>query len=253
VDAYAKAFWLPKESSSEAEYEDAYFPRHTERRKGQRLRFAIADGATETSFSGLWARMLASKFVRRGINFMFTPGELRPLQDNWQKSVSGKTLSWYAEEKLASGAYSTLLGLELTDTNSDNENKRTWRAMAFGDSCLVQVRGGEIIEAFPLKDSASFTSRPDLLSSLPGTEINQSGAALIADGIWGCDDTFFLMTDALACWFFKEKEADRQPWNILRDLDTQGQTSFLAWVASLRSSGAMKNDDVTLVRIDIVG
>ena len=253
MDAYAQAFWLPKEGSSESEYEDAFFPRRIKRRKGQRLRFAVADGATETSFSGVWARLLVRAFVRRTIGFDFAAEQIRPLQARWEKLVHGKSLPWYAEEKLASGAFSSLLGLELSEEESGGEIKRVWRATAFGDSCLVQMRGSDIIAAFPLKESASFTSRPDLLSSLPTAHNASNGAVLKSEGSWGCDDSFFLMTDALGCWFFKEKEADRQPWNLLRDLDTQGQTSFPAWITLLRTSGAMKNDDVTLIRIDIHG
>lgn len=253
MDAYAQAFWLPKDGSSESEYEDAFFPRHIKRRKGQRLRFAVADGATETSFSGAWARLLVSAFVRRTIGFDFAAEEIKPLQTKWGKLVHGKSLPWYAEEKLAIGAFSSLLGLEFSEEESDGEIKRVWRAAAFGDSCLIQMRGGETVAAFPLNDSASFTSRPDLLSSLPTEHNATNGAVSKSEGTWGCDDTFFLMTDALGCWFFKEKEAGGQPWTMLRDLDTQGQISFPAWVASLRASGAMKNDDVTLIRIDIHG
>ena len=47
MDAYLKAFWLPKDGSTEEEYEDAFFPRHSSSFTGERLRFAIADGATE--------------------------------------------------------------------------------------------------------------------------------------------------------------------------------------------------------------
>ena len=237
---------MPKEGNSEAEYEDAYFPRHSERRKGQKLRFAVADGATESSFSGLWARLLVSAFVHREVNFTFAPDELRPLQDKWKKSFDGKVLAWYAEEKLADGAFAALIGLEVVE-----DVKRTWRAVAVGDSCLVQVRDEEIIAAFPLQNSASFTNRPDLLSSLPSNEANQRGTMLNKEGIWCGNDTFFLMTDALAYWFFKEKEANRQPWDVLRNLDTQ--IFFQKWVASLRLSHAIKNDDVTLVRINLAG
>jgi len=253
VDAYTQAFWLPKEGGSDSEYEDAFFPRRIRRRRGQRFRFAVADGATETSFSGVWARLLVSSFVRRAIDFDFASEEIRPLQTKWEKLVHCKSLPWYAEEKLASGAFSSLLGLEFSEESTDGGVKRVWRAAAFGDSCLVQMRGDEIIAAFPLQESASFTSRPDLLSSLPTSQNATNGAVMKIQGSWGCDDTFFLMTDALGCWFFKEKEAGGQPWITLRDLDTQGQSSFSAWVASLRASRAMKNDDVTLIRIDIHG
>ncbi len=60
------------------------------------------------------------------------------------------------------------------------------------------------------------------------------------------------MTDALACWFFKEREQGNKPWMLLRDLDTQGNVSFEKFISVLRSAGRMKNDDVTLLRIDII-
>jgi hypothetical protein len=252
VDAHAQAFWLPKSGSTDSEYEDAYFPRRIKRRKGPRLRFAIADGATETSFSGVWARLLVSAFVRGSVGFDFAPDEIRPLQTKWETLVHGKPLPWYAEEKLASGAYSSLLGVEFWQEKTDEEVKRFWRAAASGDSCLVQMRSDQMIAAFPLQDSASFTSRPDLLSSLPTTN-GASASVAQTDGQWGIDDTFFLMTDALACWFLKQCETGEHPWRTLRDLDTQGHTSFSALIGSMRRDCAIKNDDVTLIRIDMLG
>jgi len=60
------------------------------------------------------------------------------------------------------------------------------------------------------------------------------------------------MTDALSCWFFREREQGNEPWNLLRDLDTAGHVSFEKLVADLRSEGRMKNDDVTLLRVDVL-
>ena len=252
MDAHAQAFWLPKSGSTDSEYEDAFFPRRIKRRKGQRLRFAIADGATETSFSGVWARLLVSAFVRRALGFDFAPEQLDPMRTKWERIVHGKSLPWYAEEKLASGAYSSLLGVEFWQEESEGQVKRLWRAAASGDSCLVQVRSDAIVAAFPITESASFTSRPDLLSSLPATN-GTSPFIANTEGQWGCDDTFFLMTDAMACWFLKEGEAGGHPWAILRDLDTEAETSFSALIDSLRRECVIKNDDVTLIRIDIHG
>lgn len=195
--------------------------------------------------------MLTSAFVRRTINLL-TSDELCPLQENWKRKVGGRPLPWYAEEKLARGSFSTFLGLELTDSDNEGEAKRSWQAVACGDSCLVQVRSGEMIAAFPLKDSAAFTSVPDLVSTLPGQSGEQNNAVITAAGSWMDDDTFFMMTDALACWFFKEKESDCHPWDVLRDFDTRHQMSFLELITSLRSTGALKNDDVTLMRVDIL-
>ena len=162
------------------------------------------------------------------------------MQDQWEKIVRAKPLPWYAEQKLSSAAFASLLGLELEKNCSESRTERVWQATAVGDSCLVQVRGDEIIKAFPVTESSSFTNRPNLMASL--SVLNGSDTYMVQSeaGTWGFDDTFFLMTDALACWFLKEREIGKQPWNLLRDLGTQGQVSFREFVAKLRSSRAMQ-------------
>jgi hypothetical protein len=237
---------LPKRGSTETEYEDAFGVAE------DRFRFAVADGATEASFSGVWAKQLVRAFINRKLSVPIAFEELKPLQSRWGTIVHRNPLPWYAEEKASSGAFAAFVGLEFLREDSQPEAKRVWRATAAGDSCLVQVRGDEIVGAFPLADSSSFSSRPNLLSSTPA--LNGNGSELISNsnGLWGCEDVFFLMTDALACWFFKEHEQGNKPWDLLRDLDTQGNISFEDFIAVLRAEGRMKNDDVTLVRIDII-
>ncbi|MEI8291173.1 MAG: hypothetical protein WCH99_17030 [Verrucomicrobiota bacterium] len=242
----AKAFWLPKHGSTEAEYEDAYSISIPD------SRFAIADGATEASFSGMWAKQLVRAFTGKKIAIPLQLEELKPLQARWHTFVHRNPLPWYAEEKVSNGAFAAFLGLELSEENTADGLKRNWQVSAAGDTCLVQIRGNSILEAFPYKDSGSFNNHPDLLGS--ANIFNENSSKLISHhaGTWGCEDVFFLMTDALACWFFKSAEQGQEPWNILRDLDTEAQVSFKDFVAGLRSSSSMKNDDVTLVRVDIL-
>ena len=252
MDAYLEAFWLPKEGSTESEYEDACFPRKGRNYPiGKRRRFAIADGATEASFSRLWARLLVRGFVSQRLGIPTTFEQLKPIQERWRSKVGGKSLAWYAEEKMAYGAFAALLGLEFSEENGEAGTVRSWQATAAGDCCLIQVRANVVINTFPFDDSGAFSNRPDLLASLPAFNRPEDELVKSFKGTWGCDDTFFLMTDALACWFFKEREAGSEPWNLLRDMDTQGQVSFQKFIASLRHSSSIKNDDVTLVRIDI--
>src|SRR5438093_12608663 len=195
MDAYAKPFWLPKDGSTEAEYEDVFFPRRDRRYQiTRRLRFAIADGATEASFSKLWAKLLVKGFVRKRLSVPLSLEQLKPMQDQWEKIVRAKPLPWYAEQKLSSGAFASLLGLELEKNCSEYRMERVWQATAVGDSCLVQVRGDEIIKAFPVTESSSFTNRPNLMASL--SVLNGSDTYMVQSeaGTWGFDDTFFLMT-----------------------------------------------------------
>jgi hypothetical protein len=245
VEIYAKEFWLPKRGSTDAEYEDAFSIAE------DGFRFAIADGATETSFSGVWAKQLVRAFTSKKLSIPIVLDELKPLQSRWENIVHRHPLPWYAEEKVSSGAFAAFVGLELLRENSEAGMLRTWRAIAAGDSCLVQVRDDEVI-GFPLTDSASFGSRPNLLCSSAASNGSAGDLLLNCSGRWSCEDVFFLMTDAIACWFFKEREQGEKPWNLLRDLDTNGHASFENFVGDLRSESRMKNDDVTLVRIDVL-
>ena len=230
---------MPKNGNTEAENDDSFSSAK------DKSRFAVADGATEASFSREWAKQLVRAFTTKRLSIPIALDELKPLQSRWDKFVHRHPLPWYAEEKASSGAFAAFVGLEFLE-------EKKWRATAAGDSCLVQVRGNEIIKAFPLADSASFGNRPNLLSSVSSANGNSPELVMHCDGSWGCEDVFFLMTDALACWFFKELEQGNKPWNLLRDLETQDGVPFQKFIDDLRSEQRMKNDDVTLVRIDIL-
>jgi hypothetical protein len=248
VEIYAKEFWLPKRGNTKAEYEDAS---HC---APDNCRFALADGATETSFSGIWAKQLVRAFTNRKLSVPVAIEELKHLRTKWRQIVHRHELPWYAEEKADAGACAAFLGLEFSEHNSETGTENIWRATATGDSCLVQVRANEILKAFPLGESASFNNCPILLCSRPAfNETGRDDLIMASSGSWGCDDIFLLMTDALACWFFKEHEQGNRPWSVLRDLDAEGHISFEELVSDLRSDGRMRNDDVTLVRIDIFG
>src|ERR1700754_4491954 len=105
----AQVFSLPKAGNSLAEYEDAYWPEKQIDQGADVFSFAVADGATETSFPGLWARMLVRAFCRGQFSGSRLETSLRSLQKKWLDEVSQKPLPWYAEEKMRSGAFSSLL------------------------------------------------------------------------------------------------------------------------------------------------
>ena len=152
MEIYAKEFCVPKNGNTEAENDDSFSSAK------DKSRFAVADGATEASFSREWAKQLVRAFTTKRLSIPIALDELKPLQSRWDKFVHRHPLPWYAEEKASSGAFAAFVGLEFLE-------EKKWRATAAGDSCLVQVRGNEIIKAFPLADSASFGNRPNLLSA----------------------------------------------------------------------------------------
>jgi hypothetical protein len=73
------------------------------------------------------------------------------------------------------------------------------------------------------------------------------------DGSGGPDDHFYLMTDALAHWFLSEWERGGEPWTVLQDFDVNSEApAFRDWLEGLRREGRIRNDDVTLVRIEVM-
>ncbi|HET8887797.1 MAG TPA: protein phosphatase 2C domain-containing protein [Candidatus Angelobacter sp.] len=258
----AEPFWIQKSGCSEAEFEDAFWPEKSIDGPTER-RFAVADGATETSFSSIWAKQLVRCYCRGELDqehdFEQT---LRQLQIKWNQIVRRKPLPWYAEQKLESGTYATLLGLTMHDA-SQNSSAGEWHAIASGDTCLIQMRGDRVITTFPITSSEEFTNQPILLSTNLDANINALKAMCKTSGHWEPGDTFYVMTDALAAWFFREFEVGCSPWRILRDLSAEPSQNdrsdkrfaplrlFRDWIHELRADSALKNDDVTLYRIEI--
>jgi hypothetical protein len=249
---YAKPLWIPKKGNSTAEYEDAFWPRQAVESSSE-YRFAIADGATETSFSGIWAKQLVRAYCKGNMESPdLMAATLDDLRRQWWHIVERKNLPWYASEKLKAGTYAALLGLTLNDKQY-GESEGTWVAIAIGDSCLVQVRADTVVATFPITESGTFSSRPALVSTSKETADHQKELSWVKklSGQWRSEDRFFLMTDALAFWFLRENEQGRNPWIVLRDVDHDRRLPFAAHIEKLRASGAMRNDDVTLYRIEL--
>jgi hypothetical protein len=255
VQIFARAFWAQKAGNAPGEYEDAYWPRdRLDQQSGREFRFAVADGATETSYSGIWAKQLVRMFCSssRGTSPKQFVSDLRCIQRRWNSVVRRRPLPWYAEEKVRAGAFSALLGLRLFDDDS-SPRSGAWQASALGDSCLVHLRGDEVLQRFPIESAREFTNRPVLLSSNPEYNDSIADCFRLAEGRWISDDAFYLMTDALAAWFLAQAEQGERPWSIIRDLDTCDQANEFADVVSdLRTSRLLRNDDVTLIRIDVL-
>ena len=243
-------FWATKRGNSVEEYEDAFAPSSGGLVEGTYLRFVVADGATEAAFSRLWARLLVEGYRKGWIDRRDreTHQGLQRLGRIWRRRVARKPLPWYGEEKRRLGAFAALLGLELSA--SDVSGCGTWRSYSVGDCCLFHLRGDRVLGSFPIEDPDDFGSRPVLLSS----NADRNGAALasaaVAWGDWLAGDVFFLMSDALACWFLTEERDGESPWQAARELGTDdAERDFPEWISHLRAQRGLRNDDVTLLRI----
>jgi hypothetical protein len=243
-----RAFRLSKRGNTPEDYEDAFA---ADPASG---RFAVADGASEASFAAVWARLLAEGFVQ-------APGKpwkeldwLGPVRQRWAAEVDRLPLPWYAEAKREQGGFATLLGLALRAPQPEpNPEPGIWRALALGDSCLFQLRGIHLRKAWPLTRSADFGNQPRLCGSRPRANEPLDPEREQAFGKWRPGDRFLLMTDALAQWFLQATEQGNRPVLDVAHLLAQPdpQAAFAGWVEERRERQGLRNDDVTLLIIDL--
>lgn len=248
------SFWLPRGGSPAEHYEDAYFPRRTGLRTTPRLRVAVADGASESMLSGLWAQTLVRTWCRSRRRGM--ADVVASAMSGWDTTLSAyrrgreaeqRPIEWFEQPGLDRGAHATLLGVELTRPPG---GEGRWSAVSLGDSCLFQVRDDELVTAFPLTDASAFGNAPKLVPS-SARHLGRVVAHLDrAEGTWRPGDTLFLATDAIAAWFLAGSAEGAAPWRALSRIACDDREAFAGWVGGQRATGRLRNDDVTLVRVE---
>jgi hypothetical protein len=205
--------------------------------------FAIADGASEGSFSHLWAGILVRSFCSGAHSqpgssdgFVAWVEGCRAQWSVWESQLTTKELPWFTREKLRQGAFATFLGISVVQSR--------WRAVGCGDACLFIVRDDVLAEALPILESSAFNNTPTLLSTsgpLPEEKFFSREGELQAG------DVIYLTTDALSCWFLAECERGEKPWIAFEGISSQDDLEL--FVSEARLSGALRNDDVTLVTL----
>ncbi len=210
------------------------------------LHVAVADGATDATFAKVWANLLVTGYAAGRLTAQTLPEVTQELAREWARQVLQEPLPWHAQAKIAQhGSCAALLGVTLTEATGD------YSALAVGDCALFHVRPeGEcrrLIAAFPLTRSSDFSGTPVLI----GTQNTVAPAHIqMHRGLLAPGDTLFLMSDALAAWFLRETENDRDPTRWLAPLGTpDGDAALTATVRELRDSDRLKNDDVTVIRM----
>ena len=280
MDVDLRCFWTAKAGNAAEEYEDAFcVSTASDRRRcrpnvcttiappsdaGASLRLAIADGASESSFSAVWAKLLVKKFCQsldghsliesaasesKQASTVATLHGFDRASAIWNRCYGARSMPWYAEQKRDMGAYAAFLGLELSLPGNLPEGGR-WVATAIGDACMFQFRQGSLIAAFPIDDADAFTQTPWLFSSRQPAA-TQAEYLRQLQGEWRAGDEFLLLTDAAACWLLEGLQLrDADPLGFIRSLRTQHD--FEEWVAGQRSDivndrPRLRNDDVTLL------
>ena len=214
---------------------------------------AVSDGASESAFAREWANALVEAFVAQppetcGLTEESLNEWLATPQEQWRSGMPWDRLPWHGEAKARAGAFATLLGLTFGSAPDDSQ-RLSWQAVAVGDSCLFVVRDGRLRLSFPLEDASEFDNNPALVCSNPDNAGELWEAVRLHSGECAAGDLFVLATDALACWFLARNAAGEKPWKTLLDLDP---SRWAPWVGEQRHGGFMRNDDTTLVIIEVV-
>ena len=250
---YSRHFAVPKPGNTAEQYEDACAE------DPPAGRYAIADGASDSVFAGVWARLLVEHLLT-GLPEPGGPAAwhawLRPVQERWGATAHAASLPWYVAAKVREGAFATCLGLQLHPPPHRGAAGR-WTAMAVGDCCLfhVQMAGSNGVvpdpspaaRGFPCATPEDFNQHPLALSSSPHRNEVVWPQVATTGGAWRPGDTFILATDALALWIIRAV-APEQAWHRLLSLsEAADDAGFQQLVAELRDGGAVRDDDLTLL------
>jgi hypothetical protein len=257
IHLHIASFRLQKAGNAPEENDDACYPLGSRSVRAQLARVAVSDGATEGFQSGRWATYLVEAFSHgQSLNVDRITRSARRRWSKWfqeylEARAKSRPIQWWEEPGLERGAFASLIGLQLKANGAAEGG--SWEAVAVGDSCLFHVRDSALLQAFPMQESSAFTNRPLLIpTNAEYLDPERDEAIVRANGSCASDDTFYLTTDALAKWLLSRMEDQRPPWRLLRDLDTDAEVRpFDEWVQRLRMEEGLRNDDVTLVRIDL--
>ncbi len=221
----------PKVGNLDGESEDALF---FDSDKGM---FSVADGASESIFSGVWAKVLTSLYIELSPDldsedeiFDF----LSQSRDVWLSSIQWDKLRWNVKNKAVHGSYSTFLGVKF-------EKSDRLICYAVGDSCIFRVRDNQIV-SFPISNSAEFGLHPELIWSGYGNPLQRkknTKVVKLEKTELNCNsgDRIILATDALSKYIMDN--------GITFVNSLEENFSDKSLFDELRTSGNMKNDDVS--------
>ena len=231
---------LPKQGHNLAECEDAFACNPTT------MRFAVADGATESFDAASWARRLASKWVNSsGLLseeefWTWLKSEGQSHNDSWDRL----DLPWYSMEKRRAGSFAAFVGVEI-------QHDKSWHALALGDSCLLHCRSSDLLLMFPVSGSTDFGSAPVLAPSCTELNAHARPAIRLRSGHLVEGDRLLLLSDAIAAWCIKlNEQQDHKKMSDFKDL-LGDETAISDFLELERSAGRLKDDDVAIVCIEV--
>ena len=251
-----KSFSICKDGNREEENEDAVSPQLANgiRVNTDKFSCAMADGATTSSFSKLWAALLVKEAsLSNDLQKEFFQA-VNNARMRLNTELDGNQLSWPAMIKVRQGAFATLLWFHIWHQNgsilsANPEKARGWVAHAVGDTCLFQVVKGHFCGSFPLSTASQFNNTPDLISTNPTYQRSTPGKNALS-GEWHKGDHFLISSDALSEWIIRNYEKNTINWPMISE-NLTSLVRYQTWIRSLRRQRQIKNDDTSLIAISV--
>lgn len=234
-----ETYFSQKLGNSPEEYEDAFAF------NPGRGKIAVADGASDSIFSGLWARSLVNSYVNSSLSITddnFMENLVSSSRKKWHMDIKWDDLKLFVRNKAINGSFSTLI---LVESLEDIEFNKI-RVLSVGDSCIL-FRKDDGVESFPLKTHEEFNITPKLVWSGYGSPFSgeykwESPPFLSEDFDVEAGTTAFIATDAVSKWILQFYP---KSWDKITDHETDLREMFEKQVRA----GKMRNDDLTLIQV----
>jgi hypothetical protein len=209
-------------------------------------KFAISDGVSKSFYPGIWSELLVDTFVGQD---QFDEQELiRKCQEEWlirvERVVKGDNVKWFTwgAYKRNEAGLATFVGLQL------QKELGKWRSWTLGDSFLFFVPRN--FKAFD-QDAIIHTSKPapykfDNFPDYYASRGNHHHGTLAIKEEELKMGSFYLMTDAMAEWFYTEKENA-----IAKVAEWHSQEDFVRFIGQARAEEKIKDDDCSILIIDL--
>lgn len=235
---------MSKLGNRESDYEDSFSY------DLEKMKFAIADGASNSIFSDVWSRSLTESFITEDVD-LFSQSVQTVVQtvmdkarSKWYSSINWTTLPWFTKNKSVNGSYSTILFCQLRERDSEHLQMRI---IAVGDSCLFKIRGDDITFSFPLTYISQFNISPDLVWSgrgypFPEKSPSKYPVTRVMDGVVEASDQLVFATDSVSVLLL----SDPNPMTLVTEII---EKRFTEKLIKAIDSGKIKNDDVTLALV----
>jgi Stage II sporulation protein E (SpoIIE) len=221
-----------------------------------RARCVALDGAADAYGAIRWVSQLVNSFVGRTPDGPERVDESQMgawfarMQRAWDATMPGPSSgvsSIYARRRAEQGSFATMLACEIDGLHTDHPR---WTAAALGDTVLFHVRCEQRLEHFPPLRVEDFGRRPHGVHTMPSRLERMRERLRVHSGGLRPGDRLYLATDAVAEWILRTDETGGA--DLWRALDALCHPdAFTRLVVDRRAAGELKNDDATLLRVEI--